>query len=64
MPRYPKGAPIRIDISYDIDGMIHAEVRDSTADKKLGDMYIERVANLTQEEIESATAAMRKLEVN
>jgi molecular chaperone DnaK len=64
MPRYPKGAPIRIDISYDIDGMIHAEIVDGTTHKKLGDMHIDREANMTQEEIESATAVMRKLEVN
>jgi molecular chaperone DnaK len=64
MPRYPKGSPIRIDISYDIDGMIHAEIFDGVTKRKLGDMHIEREANMTQEEIETATATMRKLEVN
>jgi molecular chaperone DnaK len=64
MPRYPKGSPIRIDISYDIDGMIHAEIFDGVTQKKLGDMHIDRESNLTEEEIKTASAAMRKLEVN
>jgi molecular chaperone DnaK len=64
LPPYPAGSPIRIEISYDIDGMIHAEIFDGVTKKKLGDMHIEREANLTEEEIQAATAQMRKLEVN
>jgi molecular chaperone DnaK len=63
MPRYPKGSPIRIDISYDLNGTIHAQVFDGVTGKKLGDMRIDRNANLTQEEIDTATAAIRKLDV-
>jgi hypothetical protein len=44
--------------------MIHAEIFDGVTKKKLGDMHIEREANLTEEEIQAATAQMRKLEVN
>jgi molecular chaperone DnaK len=64
MPPYPKGAPIRIDISYDIDGLIHAEVFDGTTGAKLGDMRIDRESNLSPEEIEEAATALRKLGVN
>jgi molecular chaperone DnaK len=64
LPPYPKGAPIRVDISYDFDGLIQAEVFDGTTGKKLGDMKIERSANLTPEELQSATEMVRKLEVN
>jgi len=64
LPPYPKGAPIRVDISYDFDGLIHAEISDGTSTKKLGDMKVKRAANLTPEELESATEMVRKLEVN
>jgi molecular chaperone DnaK len=64
MPRYPKGAPIRIDISYDFDGVVHAEVFDGTTGAKLGDMEIDRESNLSPEEVESAAVALRKLDVN
>jgi molecular chaperone DnaK len=64
LPPYPKGAPIRIDIAYDFDGLIQAEVFDGTTRSKLGDMKIDRIDNLTPEELESATEMVRKLEVN
>jgi molecular chaperone DnaK len=64
MPRYPKGAPIRIDIAYDFDGVIFAEAYDGTTGRKLGDMQIERESNLTPEQVADAISAMAKLEVN
>jgi molecular chaperone DnaK len=64
MPPYPKGAPVRITISYDFDGLVHAEVFDGTTGSKLGDMEIARESNLSSAEIEQATGALRKMEVN
>jgi molecular chaperone DnaK len=64
MPPYPKGAPIDIRLSFDIDGVIHAEVFDAQSGAKLGDMEIERASNLTEEQVEVKRQQVQRLEVN
>lgn len=64
MPEYPKGAPIRIEINFDIDGLVHAQAFDGTTNKKIGDMEIDRISNLTKSELEEAKRAIDDMEVN
>ena len=64
LPPYPKGAPIRIDIAFDADGRIFAEVFDGTGGGKLGDLDIPRTANLTDMQVAEAAAALQVLEVD
>ncbi len=64
LPPYPKGAPLQVKMSFDPDGIIFAEIFDATTEKKLADMEIERVSNLTDGEVETARHEIRKLEIN
>lgn len=52
--KYPKGAPLEYIYKYDVDQIINVEVIDVTANISLGTFQIDRVANLTQEQIEKA----------
>jgi molecular chaperone DnaK (HSP70) len=64
LPPYPRGAPIRIDIAFDANGRIFAEVFDGTNGAKLGDLDIPRTANLTDLQVAEATAVLEVLEVD
>jgi molecular chaperone DnaK len=64
IPSYPAGAPIEVIMSYDIDGVIHVEVVDSTSGKHLGEFEIDREANLDQAEVERMRTAMSALGVS
>lgn len=64
MPPYPRGSPIDVALSYDIDGIIHAEVFDGQTNTKLGDMEIEREANLDSSEVLQMTQDMQQLEIS
>lgn len=48
----PIHSPIKITISYDRNGLIHATARDETSKKQLGELKINRFSNLTQEVVE------------
>lgn len=64
IPPYPRGAPVEVILSYDIDGMIHVEVVDGSSGQALGEFEIDRVANLSDEQRAAMTAQMRTLAVN
>jgi molecular chaperone DnaK len=64
IPPYPRGAPVEVILSYDIDGMIHVEVIDGTSGQPLGEFEIDRVANLTPEQREQMRAHMQSVSVN
>ncbi len=64
MPPYPAEAPVEVRLSFDVDGIIHAEVFDGTTSKKLGDMQIDRVSNLTDDQIQAASLSIQRMEVN
>jgi molecular chaperone DnaK len=64
IPPYPAGAPIEVIMSYDIDGVIHVEVIDSTSGQHLGEFEIDREANLDQAEVQRMRASMRALGVS
>lgn len=51
IPRYPKGAPFEVSYSYDVDGVIHVEVKDVTTGKRLGEFELERPDNLNAAEL-------------
>ncbi|MFE7434699.1 Hsp70 family protein [Streptomyces tendae] len=51
IPQYPKGAPFEVVYSYDVDGIIHVEVKDGTTGKWLGEFELERPGNLSQTEL-------------
>ena len=52
--KYPKDAPLEYIYKYDVDQIINVEVIDLTANISLGTFQIDRVANLTQEQVEKA----------
>jgi molecular chaperone DnaK len=64
IPPYPAGAPIEVIMSYDIDGVIHVEVIDSTSGQHLGEFEIDREANLDQAEVEQMRTSMSALVVS
>jgi molecular chaperone DnaK len=66
LPPYPKGAPLEVSMSFDIDGVIFAEIFDLTPDPKikLGKMNIDRVSNLKAGEVDAARHYIQKLEIN
>ncbi|MFF4896551.1 Hsp70 family protein [Streptomyces sp. NPDC001068] len=52
IPQYPKGAPFEVFYSYDIDGVIHVEVKDGTTGTWLGEFELERPDNLSQAQLD------------
>ena len=63
IPPYPKGAPIEIIMSYDVDATIHVEVRDLTAGTTLGEIELDRPSNLEPAQVDAMAAEMKQLEV-
>lgn len=49
-PGLPKGSPLRITMSYDVDGTIHANLHDLTNDTNLGDFHLPRPKNMAAQE--------------
>jgi molecular chaperone DnaK len=47
----PKGSPLRFMMQYDSNGIIHVRVKDDIDGRDLGEMHIDREANLTDEEV-------------
>jgi molecular chaperone DnaK len=64
IPPYPAGAPIRVVLSCDIDGILHIEVFDLTGNTSLGEFEIEREANLGQAEVNKMRDAVARVEVS
>lgn len=62
IPR-PKHSPISVSMQYDINGIIHVRVRDLVDNTDLGEMYIEREANLTDEDVEEKKAVIGSLAI-
>jgi molecular chaperone DnaK len=60
---YPKGAPIEVFFEYDHDGIIHVTAFDLTAQKQLGELYINRTSNLTEQQVKEKEQKMRVLSV-
>lgn len=58
-----EGSPLRTIMSYDVDGVVHAELFDDTTGRSLGEIELQRPLNLGRDEISAMRAAMRKLDV-
>lgn len=64
IPPYPEAeSPISVIFSCDIDGILHIEVVDLVANKRLGEFEIDRVKNLEKPEIDRMRDALGNLEV-
>jgi molecular chaperone DnaK len=64
LPPYPKGSPIKVTFKYDIDGLIHVVVFDLTANRLLGELQIERKANLNEGEVQAMQKQIDRLAIN
>lgn len=59
----PANSPITIGMQYDVNGMIHVYVRDGVDGRDLGEMEIERDANLTGEQVQEKKYLMDTLDI-
>jgi molecular chaperone DnaK len=63
LPPYPKNSPIEVIYQYDIDQTIFIEVFDKVANTSLGTFEIDRVANLSDEQLATAISAVNNITV-
>lgn len=63
IPPYPAGAPVRVTYAYDIDQTIFVELTDLTTRQSLGTFELDRLANLNDEQLNSAVAKVSSLPV-
>ena len=63
IPQYPKGSPVRVTYAYDIDQTVFVEVTDLTVDRSLGTFTLDRVANLTDDQVQAAAGRITTLSV-
>jgi molecular chaperone DnaK len=63
IPPYPRGAPVGVVLSADIDGILHVEVVDETSGRGLGEFEIDRQFNLNESDVETMRGALATLEV-
>lgn len=61
IPPYPVGAPFEVFYSYDVDGIIHVEVKDGTSGKWLGEFEVERLDNLTSQELDALSDRVARI---
>ncbi|QSE87875.1 Hsp70 family protein (plasmid) [Rhodococcus pseudokoreensis] len=64
IPPYPKGAPIRISYAYDIDQTVFVEVTDLTTNTLLGTFDIDRIANMSDDDVATAKDRISRLTVS
>lgn len=60
---YPKGSPLRVTYHYDIDQTIFVEVDDLVAGVSLGTFQVDRLANLSDADVDSAVVRVAALSV-
>ncbi|MFC4245344.1 Hsp70 family protein [Gryllotalpicola reticulitermitis] len=63
IPPYPKGADIRITYAYDIDQTVFVEVTDLTTNQSLGTFEVDRLSNLSDEQVKAAAIKLASLPV-
>ena len=56
--------PVRITISCDVNSIIHVRVYDLDQNKDLGEMHIDRVSNLSEEEVKEDRIRINKLDIS
>lgn len=60
----PVGSPLKVIISYDENSIINVKMIDGVDNAYLGEMYIERKANLTDEEINNKKEKLSDIDVD
>lgn len=60
----PKDSPIKVIISYDTNSIVHVKVIDLISNEDLGEMNIERKANLSQDDVVSKTLKISKINID
>lgn len=55
---------IRVTISCDENSIIHVRVYDQDLNKDLGEMYIDRISNLTEEEVQQNQRKINRLDIS
>ncbi|WP_404290722.1 Hsp70 family protein [Glutamicibacter arilaitensis] len=63
LPPYPEGAPLRVTYAYDIDQTVFVEVTDLTTHLSLGTFEVDRLANLTEDQLKAAKTKISSLSV-
>ncbi|MBB4935154.1 molecular chaperone DnaK [Lipingzhangella halophila] len=60
IPPYPKGSPVRVTMSYDVDAIVQVDVHDMVADKPLGRVQIDRANNLAPKQIQQMASRLSR----
>ena len=63
VPQYPKGAPFTVSYAYDIDQTVYVELYDDTANKVVGKFEIDRIMNLSEEEVRNAMRRISQMDI-
>lgn len=63
IPPYPAGAPVRVTYAYDIDQTIFVELTDLATNRSLGTFEVDRLANLSDDQLNAAVAKVSALPV-
>ena len=63
IPPYPKGSPIEVIYQYDIDQTVFIEVIDKVANQSLGTFEIDRISNLSKDQLADAVNAISNVAV-
>jgi molecular chaperone DnaK len=61
--KHPACSPMQVSMSYDADGLIHVSVQDLVTNRPLGELHIDRKANLSDEDLQSASVRAAAVEV-
>ena len=60
---YPKGAPFTVSYAYDIDQTVYVELYDETAQKTVGKFEIDRIMNMSEEEVKNAMRRISQMDI-
>lgn len=63
IPEYPKGAPFTVAYAYDIDQTVYVELFDDTAHKIVGKLEIDRIMNMSEEEVRNAMRRIDEMDI-
>ena len=64
LPPYPKNAPLEVFFAYNINQIVHITVVDKTTKKPIGELKIDRKANLKESEVVALQRKMNDLAIN
>ena len=63
IPSYPKGAPFTVAYAYDIDQTVYIELYDETAHNIVGKFEIDRIMNMSEEEVQNAMRKISQMDI-